>query len=278
MIFLILAIISSSMVAIVMRLSSDKIQNNISMLAVNYVVCSFLAAAYCGFGQLFPSDPGLNRTLGMGVFNGFTYMLGFVLLQHNIRKNGVVLSNIFIRLGLLVPMVVSIVLFDERPVLNQIIGFLLAVTALVLINYEKNGNSSRFRIGLIILLLTGGTSDAMSKVFEEVGNAAFSAQFLFFTFDFALVFCIAFMLYRKEKLGRMELLYGVLVGIPNFFSARFLLKSLNSLPAVIAYPTYSVSGVLLVTLAGVICFREKLRKLQWIAVGIILIAVLLLNI
>lgn len=110
MFYLILAILSSSMVAIVMRLSSNKITNNISMLAVNYVICALLAAGYCGFGALFPKDSGTGQTLGMGFFNGFTYMLGFVLLQSSVKKNGVVLSNIFIRLGLLVPMVLSVLL------------------------------------------------------------------------------------------------------------------------------------------------------------------------
>ena len=35
------------------------------------------------------------------------FLAGFVLLQLNIRKNGVVMSSIFMKLGLLVPMLVS---------------------------------------------------------------------------------------------------------------------------------------------------------------------------
>ena len=41
MLFLLLAILSSSMVSIVMRLSSDKVSANLSMLAVNYLFCAW---------------------------------------------------------------------------------------------------------------------------------------------------------------------------------------------------------------------------------------------
>ena len=74
------------------------------------------------------------------------------------------------------------------------------------------------------------------------------------------------------------MLFGVLLGVPNFYSVRFLLDSLNTVPAVIAYPTFSVSTIMVVTLAGVAFFKEKLSKRQWIALGIILLALALLNI
>ena len=40
---LILAIASSALVSITMRFSGSKIKNNLSMLAVNYIMCTFLA-------------------------------------------------------------------------------------------------------------------------------------------------------------------------------------------------------------------------------------------
>ena len=92
------------------------------------------------------------------------------------------------------------------------------------------------------------------------------------------VLCLALMLYKKQRPGRYELLFGVLIGVPNFFSARFLLRALGSLPAVIVYPTFSVATILVVTLAGVVFFGEKLTRRQWLALGAILAALVLLNI
>ena len=67
------------------------------------------------------------------------------------------------------------------------------------------------------------------------------------------------------------------IGIITFFSVKTMLAALTDIPAVVAYPTFSVATMLLVTLAGTLFFREKLSKLQWVALGIILVALALLN-
>lgn len=278
MIYLILAVVCGALISVIMRLSTEKVTGNVSMLAMNYVTCLVVAGIYTGFGNLFPQGVPLGSTLGMGIVNGILYLAAFVLLQLNVKKNGVVLSSIFMKLGLLVPMVVSILFFGEMPTAVQIIGFCVAVAAIVLINLETEQSSVSFKLGLILLLLAGGGGDAMSKVFEELGKGALSSQFLFYTFGVALVLCLGLMLWKKQKIGKWEILFGILLGIPNYFSARFLLLSLGSVPAVIAYPTFSVGTILLVTLAGVSFFGERLGKRQWVAVGAILAALVLLNV
>ena len=277
MFYLLCAIISSALVSIIMRLSTDKVENNISMLAMNYLMCSVVAAAYAGFGQLFPQTETLGATLGMGVFQGILYLLSFILLQVNVRKNGVVLPATFMKLGLLVPMVISIFLFREIPAPMQIIGFCIATAAILLINLDKSQSAVSFKAGLILLLLINGTGDAMAKVYEEIGDPALSAQFLFYTFAIAFILCMGLVAFKKQKIGKSEIFYGFLVGVPNYFSAKFLLAALNTVPAVITYPTYSVGTILLVTLTGVGFFKEKLGKKQWLGLGIILIALILLN-
>ena len=278
MIYLILAIASSAMVSIFMRLSEGKVKGNVSMLAMNYLACLTMAGCYMGFGNIAPAESGLGLTVGMGAFNGVLYLLGFVLLKLNIRKNGVVMSATFMKLGLLVPMVVSIGLFGEMPSALQLLGFVIAVAAIVLINFEKEETTMEFKAGLILLLLAGGGGDAMSKVFEGFGNRALSEQFLFYTFVTAFLLCVGLTIYQKERPGIREVGYGLLVGIPNYFSARFLLKAVESLAAVIVYPTVSVATMVVITMAGVCFFKERLGKRQWTAIGMILVALALLNV
>lgn len=278
MVYLLLAIACSALFSIIMRFSEGKVRANISMLAANYLACVLMAGAYMGFGNLFAPAPGMGAAAGMGIFNGFLYPLGFALIQINIRKNGVVLSATFMKLGLLVPMVVSICFFGEVPALFQIIGFCLAIGAILLINSEKETGAAEFKMGLVILLLANGGSDAMSKVFEELGNAALSDHFLFYTFLTALLVGVLLVLYKKERPGMTDILFGLLVGVPNYLSARFLLKALEHLPAVITYPSFSVASLVVITLAGVCFFRERLSRRQWVAVAVILVALALLNI
>ena len=223
MIYLLLAIISSAMIAVLMRVSAHKVTSNISMLAMNYLTCLLLAAVYAEFRVFSFDRTGFPMTVTMGLFNGMLYLLGFVLLQYNTRKNGVVLSSVFIKLGLLVPIVLSIFLFREMPTWVQSIGFVLAVGAIILINYEKGTSASGSKLTLILMLLAGGSGDAMSKVFEVYGPAGFEDTFLFYTFVSAGILCLLLVLYKKERFDKNALLFGVLVGIPNFFSAKFLL-------------------------------------------------------
>ncbi len=276
MLYLLLAIFSSAMVTICMRISESKHTGGIRLLAINYLACTMIAGIYMGF-DLAPPTAGLKQTIWMSLFNGFVYLFGFVMLQISIRKNGVVLSSTFMKLGLLVPMVLSVGLFDEKPGVIQLFGILLALTAIVMINFEKDGTNASSKLGLFLLLVSCGSADAMSKVFEAFGDPRLSEQFLFYTFGFAFLFAVATMLYQKEWFHLQELGYGLLVGIPNYFSARFLLRAVETLPAVIVYPTVSVATLVVISLVGVCFFKERLARRQWVAITMILAALALLN-
>ena len=80
MIYLVLAVLASTMVSVVMRLSTGKVKNNMSMLAANYVVCTALSAVNAGGHILTPAE-ALPATLGMGVITGILYRLAFLLLH-----------------------------------------------------------------------------------------------------------------------------------------------------------------------------------------------------
>lgn len=279
MLYLLLAIICSALVSVLMRLSTEKARGNVSMLAVNYLMCLVLAAVYTGGLGAAKGASGLTGAVGMGVVNGVLYLLGFVLLQLNVQKNGVVLSATFMKLGLLVPMVVSVCFFREIPALWQIVGFCLAVAAILLVNGgEKRSEGRRMKAGLLLLLLVNGGADTMSKIFEELGAARFAEHFLLVTFATALLLCIGLTIWKRERPGKWELLFGLMIGIPNYFSARFLLRALERVAAVIVYPTYSVATILVVTVAGLCLFQERLNKRRWAAVAVILAALILLNI
>lgn len=276
--YLLLAILCSAMISLLMRLSTDKVKGNVSMLAVNYITCIAVASAFTGVNNLFPADAALGNALTIGGIQGALYLLNFVLLQMNVRRSGVVLSSIFMKLGLLVSLAASILIFGETPTGLQIAGFVIAVAAIVLINMDGGESEKRGGIWLIVMLITGGLGDTMSKVFEQTGSPALAPQFLLYTFGLALILCIALMIAKKQRIGKPELLFGILIGVPNYFSAKFLLRSLEELNAVIVYPTFSVGTILAVTLAGVVFFKERLSKRQWIAVAAILAALIMLNI
>lgn len=279
MISLIFSVVSSSLVSIVMRLSNGRVRHNLGMLTMNYIVCALLSGLFGGFAGAFDlGNSRIGATLAMGTVNGVLYLSGFVLMQMNIRKNGVVLSSIFQKLGLLVTLVISVVFYREIPTFLQSGGFVLAIFAIILMNYQKGAANVGSRAGLIGMLLCCGMADAMSKIFTESGVAALEGKFLFYTFAVAMLLCFVSMVVNGQKIGAMEAVFGTMIAIPNFFSSKFLLGALESLSAVIVYPVFSVGSILAVTLAGVLVFRERLSKGQWVGIAAILVALVLLNI
>ena len=277
MMYLILAMISSMLVSVVMRLSEKQGATGTWKLAVNYVMCAAMALMFSGSPQLFPAAEGLPTALLLGGVTGVLYLLGFVLLQWNTRRNGVVLPATFMKLGVIVPTLMSILFFGEAPKPLQILGILLALAAIVLIQGRSREETGSL-LGLIALLLSGGTADAMSKIFEEMGLTALKDQFLLYTFGTALILCVALCLVRKQRPAWRDALWGLALGVPNYFSARFLLLALGDLPAVVVYPSFSVGTIVLVTAVGLLCFGERLSRRKWAALGVIVAALVLLNI
>lgn len=273
MIYLVLAMITSMLVSVFMRLSEKYCKNNMAILASNYLMCTVLSAFLAG--NLLPVGDGLPLTLGLGFINGFLFLSGFLLLKWNISRNGVVLPATFMRLGVIVPTIMSIAAFGEKPGVMQIAGIIMAIVAIFIMNGK--GGEAKSILGLVLIMLAGGSADSMSKVFEEIGPQAMKDQFLLYTFFTAFVVCVIVCLVKKQKPALMDIAFGALIGIPNYLSTRFLLWALKDVPAVIAYPSYSVGTIVLVMLVGVIAFKERLGKRKLTALAVILAALILLN-
>lgn len=276
MIYLVLAVLTSALISVIMRYSEKRCKNKLTMLAVNYLTCGIFGAAYTGSTDLFPAIEGLGQTLGLGLIGGFLFLTSFMLMQYNIGKNGVLLPTTFMKLGIIIPTLMSVLVFGEQPRIVQILGILLAIFAIIIMN-GGGKNEVGSTASLLLLLVITGCSNAMSKIFEEVGYDAFSNHYLFYIFTTAFIMCVGVCLVRKQGLTLTDLLWGVCIGIPNYYSARFMLQSLAHIPATVVYPSYSVGSIVLVAIAGVVLFKEKIGKRKLIALGMILVALALLN-
>lgn len=277
MFFFLLAVITSALVSVFMRASENHVRNNITMLAFNYVMCTGLALVCTPGLFAIPEGADISRAGMLGIINGILYLGGFVALNWNIRRNGVVLSATFMKLGVLVPTLMAVFLFGEILTVWQLIGIAASVCAIVLIRSENGPSQIKSSAGLLMLPLIGGMADGMSKVYEVYGSPELSNHFLLFTFFVALLLCTALAIVKKQSLTPADALFGLLIGIPNYFTARFLLLSLKTIPAIIAYPGYSVGTIVLVTLAGMAFFREKLSRRQVCALAVIMAALAMLN-
>lgn len=280
MLYLFLAVISSAMVSIMMRISEKYIHGNMVMFCTNYAVCTVMALIYMGGIRPLILDVEAGTTVTLGAMTGFLYLAGFVLLQKNINCNGVILSGAAMKLGgVLIPIIAAVLLFQERMKWLQLAGTILAAAAIVLINTEKRGASKGGeKQWLAILLLVSGFADTMANIFDKTGPTALKNLYLFCTFSTALLIALMLALRKGQRVTAADLLCGLLIGIPNYYSARFLLLSLGSVPAVVAYPVFNVGTIIVISVAGAAFFRERLSRHKKGALLLILASLVMLNI
>ena len=244
------------------------------MFIFNYAVCSILGLIYTPLGNISFHTEKIPYTIILGVISGVLYLASFALFQQGIKKNGIVLASIFMKLGVLIPVLMSIIIFRESPKILQIIGIVLSIAAIIVFNFDKKGMSAGGKIILLILLLVvSGFTDSMVNIYNKTGNSSLSDCFLFLTFFFAGISSLVLYFVKKEKMGWWDVLFGVVIGIPNYFSSRFLLLALRSVPAVVTYPVYSVATILVITLVGILAFKEPISKQKIIGLVLVIAAV-----
>lgn len=274
---LLLAITSSALVSIIMRLSEGRVKNKMGFFMSNYAVCTLLAMSFT-MQQLPPIEQGFLFTLALGAFSGFFFLYSFVLFRQNVEKNGVVMSATFMKLGVLIPTLMAILLFREQPRLVQLAGIALAVAAIVLLNFRKSAaGEAKGKWLLLALLFVSGFTDSTANIFDKLGNPIYKDIFLVFTFLTAFCCSLVPVVLSTQKISLWDIGFGAAISIPNYFSSRFLLNALQTVPAMVVYPVYSVGTIVVITLAGVLAFHETLDRRKTIALLLIFAALALLN-
>ncbi len=275
--YLLLAIASSVLISTLMRAGEKHIKNEMGMFMANYLVCAVLSLLLMENKAVQLLDISAT-SIWLGVISGFLYLGSFVFLKLNMKYNGMVLATTFMKLGILIPTILAVVVFHEVPRVTQVMGVVLSVFAIVLIHFEKDSaHAGSKKIWLVVLLMMSGISDAMANIFEQIGDMADKDAYLLVIFLTAFLLCLALVIYQKQKTAKTDLLLGALIGVPNYFSSRFLLLALTELDAVFVYPVYSAGTLVVLTVIGVLVFRELLSRKKACALAMIALALCLLN-
>ena len=234
------------------------------------------AISGAGFGR----DGSLGWALVVGIPSGVLYYLGFIFLQKAIRECGVSLSGSFSKMGIIVPMLLSLFLWNEIPEAVQWLGITLALVSIVLGSLDFSGFSSlfsAFRPVLLLLFLTVGLAEFTNKVFQTYAVLEMRNAFLFFVFFTALMVSMFKVLQKRPRLELPQFLTGVAVGVPNYFASFFLIQALAELRAVVVFPVYSALTICLISLLGWLLFGEKLGRRERLSVAMAVVAMILVN-
>ncbi len=211
----------------------------------------------------------------LGGAAGVMFFLALILYQRAVTDHGAGTAGMYGKLGVLVPMLLSIFLWKELPSNLQWVGLAVALAAIVVSQAERRIGPAR--PALLLLLLAMGLSEFSNKIFEYYFADQIRAIYLALLFGTAFVVSVAFLIARRIKPRRTEVLWGVAVGVPNLFSSFFLIAALQTIPAAVAFPVFSAGSIALIVLGAWIVFRDKPRPLEWISLALTAVALVLVN-
>jgi multidrug transporter EmrE-like cation transporter len=279
-VFLVLAVLFSSGVAVCMKAAGNRAVNLWQFLAVNYVVCTAGLLAW-----------GAWRTLGdnsvfiwlLGIFTGIMYVLCLWLFNQAIRADGLALSTTLMRLSAAVPTLGSLVFFSETIGFFQAAGIALAFLCLPLAAREplRFGTDTKTACKGFLwgLLLFGayGITDFVFKIQAELAPQADPKAFMATIFGTALIFTLP-RLKGLKRPGRDCLAWGIVLGTTNVLATWFWIRALAHLPGTIAYPTLGLGVIAVITLISLFFWKESLRPANYLFLALACASVLLINI
>lgn len=285
MLFLLGAIIFNIIRTFVMKYSESHDGNRYGVTVFNYVTGTLLGYFFLKDKSLLSAGTDKCFVLGFAGINSFLFVAVLLLMQYNVYRNGAPLTTTFSRMGLIIPILVSAILFGEIPTIVKIIGILLSLGAVIYMNggrkiektEEEYGVQKRSYGSLIILLICGGSEELMNKLFNVFGQMADQEAFIFYTFLFSTILSLGIFFSKNRSLTKRDMLSGIMIGIPNQLAATFILKAAGEIPAYIVYPCYSAGVIFAVNLINYLVFKEKLSRRESTAIVAIAAALVLIN-
>lgn len=303
MFYLMLAILCSSSIALIFKYSESKNINRYALTTSNYFTAFILSLTMSLMGgfpiiekpsiQVFNSEfnkivlhnEGIfsaSSSLVWAVLSGITFGLfffsSFIYYQKSVRDNGAGLSGAFGKMGILIPMIFSIILWKEIPTPLQWFGILLSLFSIILVNVSFNkDNPTKINPSLLLLFFLGGMADFSNKIFQKYAILDYKNIFLFFIFFTAFIVSLIYTIKDGKKITKKDLLTGVAVGIPNLFSSFFLILSLNTLNTSVVYPIFSAGTIVIINILSFFIFKEKLMLKEKISIAITIVSLIIIN-
>ncbi len=283
MIYLALSILSSSLIFVVFKLFTRQKVETLFAIVVNYVVaCSAGLFFYKGDVSLYeiPEKSWFLGTVALGLL----FIVIFNLMAATAQKVGVSVASVATKMSLVIPVLFGVAIYKEELGPLKILGIVLALAA-VYFTSAKDKSIHLRKASLLLPLsvfLGSGIIDTSIKYIQEFhikedDYPIFSAT----VFAAAAVSGILFIgiksLKKPVKLNVRNILGGIALGIPNYFSIYFLLKALqhDSLNSASVFTINNVAIVMFSTLLGILLFKEHISIKNWSGIGLAVLSIIL---
>jgi drug/metabolite transporter (DMT)-like permease len=279
MIYLILAIISSSSLALILKQGNVKNSNKILLINANYITASLLSLLFIFYKGSFTIS---LWALLFAILLGYIFAETFLIYSKAVGLAGTALATVSARLSVLIPVILSIIIYNESPDVKMLIGFILTLITFYLfyLSLKKknvNDKSSNAYLILILLFLGIGLVDFSMKIFERNFPVEEKATFVFLIFFSAFIYTLFRILYKKIRFERETFKLGLLLGLPNVLAIHFILAALSQLPAIVVFPIQNIGVILFTAIMAYIIWKEKINNYGIAAIVVGIISIILLK-
>ena len=247
--------------------------------------------------------------LGISAFSGITnaiFLFGWMLA---VQKNPLVLVDVSLTLGSIIPAVLCLIWFGENISLAKMIGFALILVAAVVLSLGAKSSKKISLLGILLVSIAAvgsGLTAFSQKLFDNYRTAggAFSggvdypkSVFLFYGYVFAaltLLICFgAFVLMQRRKSAEQSssakgLFSSLLAPLPhiivmavclfadNYFKAVALID--YAMPSQILYPIIQGGCLITVNITAAVFFKEKFTLKTFIGSAIAFCGIIIMNV
>ena len=218
-----------------------------------------------------------------------------------VQKSAYTSMDAFLSMGILVPILLSCLFYQEGVSLSQLIGLILLLGSVVVMSLYNKQIKEKTSLGAALLLafvgMANGFTDFSQKMFTNNGANTPVSVFSFYTYVVSAVVLCAFFFCLKEKkqlaqqqdekgekeektaiLDKQKLIYIAVMALFLFCNSYFKTLAAGRLSAVQLYPLSQGSAMMLSLLMSAIFFKEKIKPLCIVGMAVLFIGLLFLNV
>ena len=285
MIYLLLSILSSSLIFVIFKLYTVYGINTLQAIIYNYfIACSvglFLNGQSAELARI-PQEAWFPGTLILGLL----FISVFYLAALTTQRNGLSVVSVASKMSLAIPVLFGIFFFRESAGIIKVMGIVLALAAVFLTSIKKKDSLEIEKKNLLFPLLVflgSGTIDTGIKYLEtsyvaREDVAVFSSTIFAVAGSIGVCVLIFQGIRGKLRISFRNVLGGILLGVPNFFSIYFLVLALRTegFESSTIFPLNNVSIVLVSTLLGILLFKERLISKNWLGIVLAIGSILMI--
>ena len=286
MFYLVLSILASTLILLIFRIFPKYHVDTFQAIVFNYLIA--FGVGFVLYGNEWKTDNLTFNTWPIyALLVGLLFISLFLLMGKSTQVNGLGVTSVTVKMSLAIPVILAIYLYQEALTFQKVLGILTAVLGVFLITYRKHKEvqleSNSNMIFLVILFAGSGILDALlnfveKKVLGDFSPALFSAVSFGIAGSIGILILVFSILTGKNKFKFRNVLAGIILGVPNYFSIYFLLMAVRNqdMDDSITYALNNVGIVIFSFLLGLLLFNEKLTITRFLGVVCAIVAIITL--